>query len=49
MSTFTKSRRAALGFGSAKNISKDKITIAVYAKEMSYRTGELRAVENTVA
>jgi len=32
-----------------ENISKDKITIAVYAKEMSDRTGELRAVENTVA
>lgn len=32
-----------------ENISEDKITIAVYAKEMSDRTGELRAVENTVA
>lgn len=32
-----------------ENISESKITIAVYAKEMSDRTGELRAVENTVA
>ncbi|WP_146944534.1 hypothetical protein [Chryseobacterium hagamense] len=32
-----------------ENISGNKITIEVYAKEMSDRTGELRAVENTVA
>ncbi|WP_294221229.1 hypothetical protein [uncultured Chryseobacterium sp.] len=32
-----------------ENISDRKITIEVYAKEMSDRTGELRAVENTVA
>lgn len=32
-----------------ENISEDKMTIEVYAKEMSDRTGELRAVENTVA
>ncbi|KAA0127824.1 hypothetical protein FY557_11765 [Chryseobacterium sp. SN22] len=32
-----------------ENISDNKITIEVYAKEMSDRTGELRTVENTVA
>lgn len=32
-----------------ENISDSKITIEVYAKEVSDRTGELRAVENTVA
>lgn len=32
-----------------EDISEDKITIEVYAKEMSDRTGQLRTVENTVA
>lgn len=33
----------------SESISADKITIEVYAKETSDRTGELRTVENTVA
>lgn len=46
LTALKKFRETAVGI---ENISEDKMTIEVYTKEMSDRTGELHEVENTVA